>query len=95
MNTFISYLKKWVSICPKNLAVSDEKVAFTYKELKCVVAGLQKAYLKIGISKGDIVGVSHVNGCFLVANYLALFGLGVLIIPFPDEGEVKEYLKIF
>lgn len=95
MNTLISFLKKWASICPEHLAVTDEKITFTYKELRQVVAKLQKAYLKVGISKGDIVGVAHINGCFLVANYLALFGLGVSVIPFPDEGEVQEYLKIF
>lgn len=95
MKTFISYLKMWAVDRPNSLAVSDENSMFTYKELANKVSALQETYIKIGIKKGDVIGVAHVSSCLLVANYLALFGLGALLLPLPDEGEVSDYLKVF
>lgn len=95
MKTFISYLKKWATDRPDSLAVSDEKSKFSYRELADKVSELQVAYIELGINKGDVIGVAHVSSCLLVANYLALFGLGAHLLPLPDEGEKSDYLKVF
>ncbi len=95
LKTLIGYLKKWAMERPDGLAVADEKVSFSYKELANKVSELQVAYKELGVDKGNVIGLAHINSCLLVANYLALFGIGAFLIPLPDEGAVEDYQKIF
>lgn len=94
MQTLISYVNKWAITRGEQIAISDEENIITYKELKDIICKLQKFYLDYGLERGDIVGIACIKDYMLIAHYLALFGLGISIVPLPCEANLNELTKI-
>lgn len=93
--TFNDYLEHWALHRSKLVALADAEGELTFRELLNRVRSLQGYfYEEIGLRTGDTVGISSPRCVSLVLIYLAALGLGLSVVPLPEQLEANHYNKI-
>ncbi|AIQ46599.1 hypothetical protein R70723_12480 [Paenibacillus sp. FSL R7-0273] len=85
MYTFNDYLELWAGSSGGNPAVADAEQELTYSMLLCKVRELQGYLHSQGLHEGDIVGISAPRSVSLVLLYVAAMGLGLSVVPLPEQ----------
>jgi amino acid adenylation domain-containing protein len=74
---------------PDALAVTDDRVELTYRELDAQADRLAAGLRALGAAPGDLVGVCLERDCILIATLLAVLKAGCAYVPmdvrYPDE----------
>ncbi|WP_151737570.1 class I adenylate-forming enzyme family protein ['Paenibacillus yunnanensis' Narsing Rao et al. 2020] len=94
MDTFNEYLELWANRRSESLALADAELELTYGQLLFKVRELQGYLYGLGLREGDIAGISSPRSVSLVLLYLAALGLGVSVVPLPEQGEAGQIRKI-
>ncbi|WP_042201568.1 class I adenylate-forming enzyme family protein [Paenibacillus camerounensis] len=85
MYTFNDYLEQWAGRIGGSPAVADAEQELTYSMLLCKVRELQGYLHSRGLREGDVVGISAPRCVSLVLLYVAALGLGLSVVPLPEQ----------
>lgn len=66
----------------------------TYRELQDMIRGIGNALLKMGIKKGDHIGVISENRVEWAVTYLSVICIGAVIVPFDILLQTEELLHV-
>jgi long-chain acyl-CoA synthetase len=95
LKTLIQYVGHWATVRPDSIAFVDPYRQVSYAELCTEIGLLQDSLLEMGINKGDTIAISANKSVDMVVFYLALFGLGVSVVPLPEKKDnVSKSKKI-
>ncbi|WP_171005639.1 class I adenylate-forming enzyme family protein [Bacillus sp. E(2018)] len=96
--TLIQYVIHWANYRPDSIALVDPYRQLSYIELKKEIIYIQHFLLNSGINKGVTVAISSQKSVDLIVFYLALFGLGVNVVPLPEQiddiKKVRNLIKL-
>lgn len=83
--TLCGYINYWSENRSNEVAIYEEDKEITYKQLAITVRSLQEFFLKNDVKGGDVVAIADTKTFMGVAQYLALFGIGVSAMPLSQE----------
>ena len=74
----------------ERVALMERDRTLTYGELRARVGSLRGALVERGIARGDRVALVGANGIELVEAYLAVLGIGAIVVPLNPESPPVE-----
>lgn len=74
-------LKRNVNVRPDKTAVIFENYQLTFQELNSQVNKLANALLKLGVKRGDRIGLFHTNSHLYEVIYFASIKIGAILVP--------------
>jgi long-chain acyl-CoA synthetase len=83
--TLIQYVDYWARKRGNSVALEDPITTLTYLEVKKKIIGAQQYSEKIGLQTGDTIAVSAPRSVELVILYLTFWGLGINVVPLPED----------
>src|SRR5947209_7419776 len=89
--TLLVHLRRNARYYPGKLAISDQNVKFTWSQFEQRTRGLAASLTRLGIKKGDRVGVLMSNGYRYLEAYYALPRMGVIIVPLNTRYSPVEF----
>jgi fatty-acyl-CoA synthase len=89
-----SWITKWASLRPDKRAIIFEGKTFTYKELNARVNRLSHLLVRLGLQKGDRVGVLMSNSNEYIEIFFSLSKLGAILVPLNFRLVEKELAYI-
>ncbi|GAB3055427.1 long-chain-fatty-acid--CoA ligase [Virgibacillus ainsalahensis] len=89
-----SLLKKAAERYPDRLAVIQDKEKFTYEEMKGKVDRLAGAWNKLGLKKGERIGLMVSNEPRYIIAYYAAMKLGLVVVQINPRHTARELLQI-
>ena len=95
MLTFNEIIDTFSRINPLKIAVRDESRELSYKKLEINGTSLASYFLKLGISKGDRVGVLAYNCIEYAEIFYATAKIGAIITPINFRLSTKEIIDVW
>ena len=75
---------------PDHVAIVSRGIETTYGQLRDQVARVRGGLAKLGVVKGDRVALLCGNGLYFVETYLAVLGLGAVVVPLNPQSPSPE-----
>ena len=75
---------------PQHIAIISRGVETSYAKLGDEVARLRGGLIKLGVGSGDRVALLCGNGLYFVETYLAVLGLGAVVVPLNPQSPSPE-----
>lgn len=89
-----SFLQKTSEIYGDRIAIIQEDTNLTYKQLKNKVDRLAGAWNKLGLKKGDRIGLMMSNHPYYIVSYYAAMKLGLIVVQINPRYTTRELLQI-
>ena len=90
-------LEKGLSSDPDAIALCSIRGAWTWKQLRELSFQAVRRYQSKGLVRGDVVGFFATSSPELIANYLACFELGLIVLPLKttySKREIQQSIEI-